>query len=351
MRICNNLNTSICFNYKEIGITYCTLTNASNGKGWPQIPDEVFDGKRIDWEKFFDNRKKEIDSIKNNRQREECQNCNQIEEKDFNDDKKIHYILLSSWQICQSNCIYCLGHVPPRSEKSPDYKEFFNKFEEPYDILEIIKDMVDKKILADDVKFDFAGGEPTLYPKFNDIVEYLIDNNYKNIVIHTNNIIYSKVIEKGIKQKAISLVISIDAGTKKCHEKIKRVKSYNIVWKNFKKYSKANRKGNPVRLCAKYVIVPDINDSEKEMLEFIKQAKRHGATEIAINTYNQLLNNMNYDKELMKHLIKLTDYAVEAAIKYKIKPITFPNIEFVYDYFGFKRPCSELGNIFGEKDV
>ena len=236
-KICNNLNTSICFNCKSIGITYCTLTNATNGSGWPKISDDVFDGKRIDWDKFFKRREEEILSIKNDTQRFECKNCQQISEEDFTDDKKIHYILLSPWQICQSNCIYCLGHVDPRPENSPNYQQFYEDNEEPYDMLAIIRDMVENKVLADDVEIDFAGGEPTLYPKFNEIIDYFIEHNYKNIIIHTNNIVYSKAIEKGIRENAVSLMISIDAGTKKCHEKVKRVKSFDKVWHNFHKYS------------------------------------------------------------------------------------------------------------------
>lgn len=337
-RICNNLNTSICFNYNEIGITYCTLTNATNGLGWPKISDEVFDGQKIDWDKFFDKRKEEILSIKNGTERTECQNCQQISDEKFEDDRKIHYILLSPWQICQSNCIYCLGHAQPISEKSPDYNKYFKEYEEPYDMLQIIKDMVDKKVLADDVEIDFAGGEPTLYPKFNDIIDYFLANNIKNIIIHTNNIVYSKAIEKGIKENAISLMISIDAGTKKCHEKVKRVKSFDKVWHNFKKYSKARKKDYSMRLCTKYVIVPSVNDSENELLEFVKQSKKHGATQIAINVYNQLLNEMNYDEALMKHLVKITDYAVETAKKYGISYMLFPNIEYVYTKLGIKLP-------------
>jgi len=329
-KICNNLNTSICFNSKAIGITYCTLTNATNGLGWPKLSDEVFDGKKIDWNKFFLEREKEIQAIKNGSARRECANCQQIEEKDFTDDKKIHYILLSSWQICNSNCIYCLGHAEPVSPKIPNYKEYYEENEEPYDVLEIIKDMINHNVLADDVEIDFAGGEPTLYPKFDEIVNFFIDNNYKNIIIHTNNIQYSKAIERGIKENAVSLMISIDAGTKKCHENVKRVKSFDKVWHNFKKYSKSKNKDYTKRLCTKYVIVPNVNDTEKELAEFIKQSKKNGANQVAINVYNQLLNNMNYEEHLLNRLVQITDYTVNLAKKEGISYILFPNIEYVY---------------------
>ncbi len=330
MRICNNLNTSICFNYKDIGITYCTLTNASNGKGWPKISDNVFDGEKINWTKFFEERSKEIEAIKNGCERHECKDCQQITDINFCDDRKIHYVLLSPWQICNSNCIYCLGHAEVISAKAPNYYEYYKEYEEPYDMLSIIKDMIANDVLAKDAEIDFAGGEPTLYPKFDEIINFFIDNSFKNIIIHTNNIQYSKAIERGIKENAISLMISIDAGTKKCHEKTKGVKSFDKVWHNFKKYSKARNKNYTMRLCTKYVLVPGINDSEKELEEFIKQSKKNGATQVALNVYNQLLNEMNYEEKLLNHLKQLADFWILKAKEKELPYILFPNIEYVY---------------------
>jgi len=337
-KICNNLNTSICFNYKAIGITYCTLTNASNGSGWPKISDEVFDGKKIDWDKFFEERAKEIEAIKNDCARKECKNCQQITEEEFTDDRKIHYILLSPWQVCNSDCIYCLGHAQPISNKAPNYKEYAAEYIEPYDMLAIIKDMIANKVLADDAEIDFAGGEPTLYPKFDEVINFFVDNGFKNIIIHTNNIQYSKAIERGIKENAISLMISIDAGTKKCHEKVKGVKSFDKVWHNFKKYSKSKKRDYTKRLCTKYVIVPDVNDTKKELEEFIKQSKKNGATQVALNVYNQLLNNMDYEENLLNHLIDISNFWAEKAKENNLPHIFFPNIEYVYNKLKIIRP-------------
>lgn len=329
-KVCENLNTSICFNADAIGITYCTLTNATNGSGWPKLSKEVFDGKLINWDKFFEERQKEIENIKNGTPRFECENCQQIKEMEFEDDKKIKYILLSPWQICNSNCIYCLGHENPLNEKSPTYEYDYKKLVEPYDIIAILKDMIDRDILDKNAEIDFAGGEPTLYPRFDEIIDFLLDNNFNNIIIHTNNIQYSKSIEKGIKKNAISLMISIDAGTKKCHAAVKRVKSFDKVWHNFKKYSHSKTKDYTMKLCTKYVIVPNVNDTEKEIKEFIKQSKKNGATHVALNVYNQLLNDMNYEKNLLVKLHNLAEFFKQQADKAGLKYILFPNIEYVY---------------------
>lgn len=75
--------------------------------------------------------------------------------------------------------------------------------------------MIDKNLISDSATIDIAGGEPTLYYKFNEALEMLLSINIKNIVIHTNGILYNKIIEKGIKNGKINLIVSIDAGTKK----------------------------------------------------------------------------------------------------------------------------------------
>lgn len=332
-RACDNLNTSICFNGSAIGITYCTLTNATNGLGWPKLSDEVFDGNTINWNKFFDERAEQIESIKNSQERQECKNCHRIENLDFTDDRKIKYVLLSPWQVCNSNCIYCLGHETPIDKNSSDYEKKYKQLVEPYDIIKILQDMISQNVLSEGAEMDFAGGEPTLYPRFDEIIDLLLDNNYHNIIIHTNNIQYSKAIEKGIKMNAISLMISIDAGSKKCHEKVKKVKSFDIVWKNIKNYAKVKPDNYRMKLCTKYVIVPKVNDSKQEIKEFIDRSKKYGATHVAINVYNQLLNNMDYDEKQLKHLYELGEFFKEYSRKKKIYYISFPNIELVYAKF------------------
>lgn len=329
-KICRNIYNSICFNAESIGITFCTLTNASNGLGWPKLSKDVFDGKCIDWDKFFAEREKNIEDIKNGTPRIECENCPQINEMEFEDDKKIKYILLSPWQICNSNCIYCLGHEEPLDKNSVNYASEYKRNVEPYDVIAILKDMIERDILDKNAKIDFAGGEPTLYPRFDELIDFLLDNNFTNIIIHTNNIQYSKSIEKGIKKNAVNLMISIDAGTKKCHELVKRVKSFDKVWHNFKKYSHSKNKDYSGKLCTKYVIVPKLNDSEKEIKEFIKLSKKAGATHIALNVYNQLLNNMDYEESLLNHLYNLSEYFKTQADKEGLQYILFPNIEYVY---------------------
>ena len=327
---CDDMNDLICFNADCIGVTHCTLTNATNGLGWPKVAGEIWENGKINWDKFFDYRDEEIKKIYEGNPRKECANCQHLHEIDELPQRKLKQVLLSPWQICNSDCVYCLGHVAPRDEKSDGYQEFFKIHEEPYDMLEIVKDMVDKKIIDTSAKMNFAGGEPTLYPKFDAIIDYLVDNKFDNIILHTNNIQYSKAVERGIKENCISLMISIDAGTKKCHEQVKRVVSFDKVWKNFHNYAKVKPKHYDKKLATKFVIVPGMNDSEKEIHEFVKKSKQNGATCVALNVYNQFLNNMEYNPKLMDKLYTLTEFFRKETQKFDIKCEIFPNLDVVY---------------------
>lgn len=337
---CDSINNGICFNNcKTTSITYCTLTNNANGLGWPNVI-ENYDGSPIDWGKFFESREREQKLIAEGNPRKECAGCNQIFLGPKVSHRKIRYILLSTWQVCNSDCLYCLGHAPVVSPDDPNYAEHYDRWIEPYDIFAIVKDMVEKDILDKDAIIDFAGGEPTLYPRFNELLKFFVDNGYKNIIIHTNAIQYAPAIEYGIKNDAVSLLISIDAGTKGMHEKVKRVKSYDAVWKIFKKYSSARGKDFSCNLGTKYVVMPGVNDSKREIEIWLKESKKHGATKVVLNVYNQLLNELNYKEDILKKLIDLSEFAIEKAKKLNIPLQLYPNYSAVY--VAANRVCSAV---------
>ena len=83
-------------------------------------------------------------------------------------------------------------------------------------------------------------------------------------------------------------------------------------------------------------MVPNINDSKKELEEFIKQSKKNGATQVALNVYNQLLNEMNYEENLLNHFKELSDFWISKAKEKGLPYILFPNIEYVYQKLGKK---------------
>ena len=97
------------------------------------------------------------------------------------------------------------------------------------------------------------------------------------------------------------LKVSVDAGTKKVYEQIKRVKGYDAVWKNLKKYIEASRKNPNAEVTIKYIIIPGINDNIKEAKEFIKRCNKLKCEKVEINVEFFWMNE-NYDKAISDNL-------------------------------------------------
>ena len=119
--------------------------------------------------------------------------------------------------------------------------------------------------------FIIGGGECAEYPK--EELKWLID-----FVFSINGSIefLSAGITKALEKGETKLKVSVDAGYKKTWEKIKRVKGFDNVWNNLKKYIKAEKKNPNAHVTIKYIIIPGINDNLKEVKEFIKRALKIG---------------------------------------------------------------------------
>ena len=86
--------------------------------------------------------------------------------------------MLTPWVPCNSNCIYCDA---PRDKYVLEHTKI-------YKVLPLIQDMIKNNILKKDGIIDFAGGEPTIYSEFEDLLSEFINNDFKKILVHTNAI-------------------------------------------------------------------------------------------------------------------------------------------------------------------
>ena len=97
------------------------------------------------------------------------------------------------------------------------------------------------------------------------------------------------------------------AGTKKVYEQVKRVKGYDAVWKNLKKYIDASKKNPKAEVTIKYIIIPSVNDSLKEAKEFVKRCNKIGCKKIEINVEFFWMNE-NWDKPISQNLKEVLLY-------------------------------------------
>lgn len=271
----------------EHGITFfsssvliCCISSHEGGGNLLQIGD--YKGELIDWDKVFENRNKMRDDLKKGIIPEKCKGCYYLKEQDWNIDNYIDEVLIGHFTHCNCNCIYCY------TEKD---KKFFNN-NKTYNIYPVIKDMIEKGVLSKNATVTFGGGEPTILNEFEELVYLLLEYDVHNIRIHSDGIKYSPAIEKGLKLGKITLITSVDSGSKQTYEKIKQVPCFDKVWQNMAKYAKT--KNGLIR--TKYVLIPGINDSLSEIKKFMKKTREAGIKNIAFdiedNWFKENRNNI-----------------------------------------------------------
>ena len=331
---CERIDRHICFNRDYI--SNCTIGNNTKGQMIPVLCSN-YNGTEIDWEKFFKERENIKEQAKQGKLPDVCEGCLYLENAEWdykNTKQEFKYIQLSHWLACNSNCIYCGNHSEPNKKGETD----------TYDSYPIIKDMIDKGYITRKTKIDFAGGEPTQYYRFEDILNLLNKSSVTNVVIHSNIINYSKAIETGIKRGTVSLCVSVDAGTKNTHEKVKGVKSFDKVWKHIKKYTKVKNPINNNYVSLKFIIVPGINDTKEEIDEFIKRAINAKVDRLLINADNNIFIQQKNEKErqeILKKVVEIADHFIERVREYNISYLIEFNVNSAYKLCNLVVPFEE----------
>lgn len=271
---------------------------------------EDFDGKNIDWEKIFAIKQKYKEMHKKGEYLDACKDCIYLFEKDWDEEDYINHFTFNHWTKCNCNCTYCYTY---------DDKKAFNSYKE-YSLYPIIKDMFKKDIIkhTDESCIIFGGGEPTILHEFDKLIDLFLEKGCKNIRINSSGIKYSKSIEKGLKQGAISLVISTDAGTKQTYEKIKQVKTYNKVWDNIRRYAKAA--GDTNLLKVKYILYPPVNNNYEEIDKWFDEVIKNGVKAVSLSVeqhwYNE--NQPDFTPEIYNQISYIEKRAKELDLDLEI---------------------------------
>ena len=206
---CEYIHNAISFNRTDWDsllsrITFCNFVNTSNGLGRAPLLED-YDGSELDWADLFEKRKKIQDDFENGIFPKQCEGCYRITQLE-NPNRKLTMLSIAAWQICNSRCIYCEAEYLKDYEKYYDtYENFSKKFIQQYDVLEVVKYMIKHNMIEKNALIDITGGEPTLYPKFNEMLALLLEYGCKNIRVLSNTIVHSPVIERGLKMNAITM--------------------------------------------------------------------------------------------------------------------------------------------------
>lgn len=324
---CIYINHGLSFS--EDKIQYCTTGNINNEKKMFVIEDD-YTGNII-WDKLFDYTEEIKDNLRQGIVPDCCKGCLWLKKKDWDkiaEPRKLKYILFTNYTNCNSVCVYCgYGNRP---------------YTETYNIVPLIQSLIDGDHIYKDALIEFAGGEPTVYPHFNDALNVLIDNNFSNITIFTNAIIFSEQIARALNKGFADIVVSIDAGSEEVHKKVKGVSSYNNVWNNLEKYNNSITPGNESRIKTKFIITLGYNDSEEEIYNWVMKCKKINIKYLILQADDCIFKTKSVDSKILEKLVSLADFFVNLTKQENCEYLLYTNIVNSYDILGKKYElCSE----------
>lgn len=126
--------------------------------------------------------------------------------------------------LCNLNCVFCGQAKQINAEKPRKEKHFLELHE--------LKSVVDQ-LVSYQPQVYLWGGEPLVYPKICEFVDYLKEKRL-NVFITTNGVLLDKFYKHFVDNKVTQLTISIE-GFKECHEKVRGIYGiYDKIINNLK---------------------------------------------------------------------------------------------------------------------
>lgn len=259
-----------------------------------------YKGEDINWEIIQEKRNQLRKDYQNNKILESCKMCHSLRYEEWDVNPKVNFIHICHWLHCNCGCTYCSNIEVTKAEVSSLVKK-----SDYYDLLPILKEMSQSKMIAENADIFFVGGEPTMLEEFDELLDLLMEHNPRDIVILTSAIKYSDSIEKWIKADKANLSISLDSGCAETYLKIKRVPEFDNVINNIKKYMDACKYAG-WRFQLKYILIEKVNDNIEEIEKFLLLAKEMRVRRVRLDV--EFCHSMKTGKKIPKHYYELYDY-------------------------------------------
>lgn len=296
---CHWLEHGIIFDHANIIRVCCEQSHEGQGR---YILDDKFNGIWLDIDKINAEKQKQRNQVRSGEIPASCKGCQFLTKDYWDDEIYFSHVLLTHWSNCNTRCVYC-----------PAVRDNNLNDENVYNIIPIIDQLFDAKLIDENTYFSIAGGESTIYPEFDKLIYHLLDFGVHNININSSGIKYCHSIEQVIKDNKGEIVISIDSATAYLYKKLKGTDTFNIVINNIKRYIEAQQIGQK-RVVVKFILVKGYNDNNKELLDWFMLCANLGLRRLAIDVdiawFNEFKNNTpNYLIELIifaKNMAKLS---------------------------------------------
>ena len=294
-------------------ITFC-CSSTNDPQNGPVIIDKNLE--HFSFSDFLENLGRILEEIKNGSSA--CNGCELLKYQvvpRLSDSNNFKGVTLNNFTRCNAKCIYC--HI--WENNTPSY----------YNALPILKKIKEEGFFDENLIVDWGGGEPLIYPEFEDIFNWCLENKL-NQHINSSGLTFSDTVLRGLKENLVQLQISPDSGTKEVYSTIKGLNGFERVWSNIKRYCEYAD-----NVTIKYIIF-SLNDNRDEIISFIEKCIENGVKKICIScewrTIWEYDPNWDYDLLSEKDLETaklLKSLAEENGINVTISVIWGKNVDLI----------------------
>lgn len=278
--------------------------------------DDEFNFLWIDTEKITNRLANIKKSFNESYKKEICYDCLNsglhftLEEKNKAPIRRLH---LSHWKCCPLNCLYC------KRERVEDLSN-----EKHYDIMPVIKQLLDNKIIDKETQIVFDCGDATVHGDFDKLMYFFIDYGMKDIIVYSSAMRFCQSVADAIGKNIATLIVPIDGSNRFMFNKIKRLDKYTIIMLNINRYLMYEDK-NQNRVQMKYTLIEGINDNTEEITQFYLLAKNANIKKFYFDIEDKWFEDIKYSVPVfileiisfVKKLGEINNYEIEFSDKIK----------------------------------
>ncbi|MCB2198748.1 radical SAM protein [bacterium] len=172
------------------------------------------------------------------------------------------YIHIEPTNACNLNCTHCHHHIRPNGKRAITRRFGMMK----WDVYTRIIDELEGRQVP--VTLD-TQGEPTLHPRFLDMIEYARSKGVYTSVITNGTRLTEEMTRRLIELKLDRLVFSFDGIDKRLYESVRVRSKFEPTFRNVLRFIRMNHEaGHPTHVCMSMVFQEKTRDHADEYKRF-----------------------------------------------------------------------------------
>lgn len=281
------------------------------------ILDENFQGFSTDNKLLKNNLFSLKTSFSEFKTNDKCKDCYNLHHLKYDNKNTLKRIYLSHWSCCFLNCKYC---------KRQKYKDIEDT--KHFDVLPVLQEMIDNKLLDKNTHIIFDCGDATVHPDFDKLMYFFYNFDTKNITVNTPALRYCQSISDCISKGIVTIIVPFDCGCSYIYEKIKGVNKFDIAVSNIKRYLEYQDE-NQKRIILKYNLMKSINDNNKEILDWFIFSRNIGINKLILDIDDTWFAEIR--NSIPDYLYNLIEFTKELSVLNNYETEFTKKVEYLYN--------------------